>query len=96
MIQHDDAIHVGIHRSMSILDHLNALELDEAIPVCAQEREVIPSGICTVGLLQPPEPEPERLPCFLFACREACTERVQVEQERGAFRLGEVVIVVVA
>jgi len=75
----------GSHRGVGILDRLDALEYDGAVPVLAQEREVFPSAErARVGLLQPPCAEGERLARLHVSRRETRAERVQVERERGA------------
>src|SRR5216683_4146764 len=35
VVRHDDAIHAGVHRGVGILNRLNALEHDRAVPVVA-------------------------------------------------------------
>jgi len=86
VVRHDNPVHAGVHRGVGILDRQDAFEHDGAIPVLAQERDVLPRAKpARVGLLQPPGAEREGLARLLVPRRETRAERVQVERERGAF-----------
>ena len=86
MVRHDNAIHADVHRVVSVLDRLDALEHDGSVPVLAQERDVFPRvELARVDLLQPRDAERERLTRLLISRRQTRAERVHVERKRGAF-----------
>lgn len=85
MVRHDDAVHVGVHRRVGVLDRLDALEHDRSVPVLAQERDVRPRAeSARVGLAQPPGTERKIHARLLVARRKTGAERIQVEWERRA------------
>ena len=85
MVRHDDAVHVGVHRRVGVLDRLDALEHDRSVPVLAQERDVRPRAeSARVGLAQPPDTERKIHARLLVARRKTGAERIQVERERRA------------
>ena len=85
MVRNDDAVHVGIHRRVGVLDRLDALEHDRSVPVLAQERDVRPRAeSARVGLAQPPGTERKICARLLVARRKSRAERIQVERERRA------------
>ena len=85
MVRHDDAVHAGVHRRVGVLHRLDALEHDRAVPVLAQEREVLPRAEeARVGFAQPPGTELSRLARLRVARGQTRAERVQVQRERRA------------
>jgi hypothetical protein len=84
---------VGVHLILDVIDGLNSLEYDRAVPVqLAQERETIPQAEeARVSFLQPPNASRERLTRLLVA-RGTRVERVHVERECGPAAKGRYVV----
>jgi hypothetical protein len=83
VIRHDDAIHVGVHGRVCVLDRLDALEHHRSVPVLTQERKVGPRAeIARIDLARPRSAKRKRIGSLLVPRRKAFAERLQVERKR--------------